>query len=708
MSYQLYYDLQTTVKNTFFCLAKQQCLDPNAPFFLGDVGNDPLELLFGCTHMIGGHNSAFSYAQALDRIGAAKDIDTEGVDHINCELWKGDIIAGRCDLPFSWCSGRESALTVLAKSQLDPIHYSFADLFKSGEIDMLRPFGENQYLGINTDDNLEDASLVPTPPPPPPPPTPPPPPPPPPPPAVFPSLQPLETSLDAEGQSGEAEGHEDDKLMLTFEEQLIDESSVGSPMAVTHSHVIQDPSAPALPEGPGIRPNDYLLFKGRWIHKQTVCRLVINKDFVSKSLNRLEHVRSGYTKVHKRIDMSAGRITNQNLFLVGDIFLTHLRCGRSLSITSPDTAILFLWNGGYVTSRSVIQGTTSATERVVIVTVPGSLVEPINLDPTFIRLQDDINTDDFSQVNGGQSTWQISRDTLQAACDLIWAKAIDMNVSLNSIALVVPSNLKAFPYQFTDGTLAVVSIEATNQLTASGGECITTCLLCKAKVSGMRPHMGLHILQALYHIPEGTNMKDSVGTILPCGFCGRSGQPKCALEVKVTANGPLSWEMKCMYKHIFRYAFADAGSTNKPSCNVPVNCDLCHPALVPKLGRSKRRAHDGYVGGIWCYNMVEHVLTEYEEYAVPGHREVGVALPERVWTMMKLKELEQRVAGILQEHFQVSPNPATASTHDKENQPIASGSHKLKRAGTQSGTSRPSKKARPASSKLQISFSAVA
>ncbi|KAG1792504.1 uncharacterized protein HD556DRAFT_1214282, partial [Suillus plorans] len=169
MSYQLYYDIQTTVKNAFFCLAKQQCLDPHAPFFLGD---DPLELLFSRTHMIGGHNSAFSYAQALDRIGAAKDIDSvfkrrpeldpghrrlkltqqEGVDHINRGLWKGDITAGHCDLPFSWCLGHESALAILSKSQLDPIHYSFTDLFNSGEIDMLHPFGENKYLGINTDD----------------------------------------------------------------------------------------------------------------------------------------------------------------------------------------------------------------------------------------------------------------------------------------------------------------------------------------------------------------------------------------------------------------------------------------------------------------------------------------------------------------------------------------------------------------------------
>jgi hypothetical protein len=98
----------------------------------------------------------------------------------------------------------------------------------------------------------------------------------------------------------------------------------------------------------------------------------------------------------------------------------------------------------------------SATERVVIVTVPGSLVEPINPDPTFIRLRDDINTDNFAQVSGGQSTWQIALDALQAACDLLWAKTTDMNVSLNSIAVVVPSDPKVFPYQFADGMSRIV------------------------------------------------------------------------------------------------------------------------------------------------------------------------------------------------------------------------------------------------------------
>jgi hypothetical protein len=191
--------------------------------------------------------------------------------------------------------------------------------------------------------------------------------------------------------------------------------------------------------------------------------------------------------------MSTGHITDRNLFLVGDIFLTILHSGHNLSIgvlhstsaslngvshaslnktimtslhsnakitgqllslvptdTSLDAAQMFLWDGGYVTARSVIQGTSDSTARVIVVTVPGPLVEPMNPEPTFLRLREDINSDAFSQVNGGQSTWQIPRDAMQAACNLIWAKTTQMKLSLRSIASVTPLDAKSFPYKFSD------------------------------------------------------------------------------------------------------------------------------------------------------------------------------------------------------------------------------------------------------------------
>ncbi|KIK37978.1 hypothetical protein CY34DRAFT_25811 [Suillus luteus UH-Slu-Lm8-n1] len=305
MSYQLYYDMHTMVKNFI------------------DSGDDRLELHFGCTRMIGGHNSRCSFSQVINCLGAAKDIDgvfkhhpeldpghhrlslgnqVENLDHINHDMWKGDIVSGRCDLPTAWRNGREMAISILSTSQIDPINFSFIELFRDLAINMLRPFGENKYFGMSEADNDPELHA------------------------------PIVTSHDTIAPppipSDEPNSNE---VMLTFEEALTAES-IPDAQPAGCIPLLVDPSAPPLPEGPGIRPDDYLLFKGRWIHKQTVCRLVINKDFISKSNNRLERVHAGYTKVNKQIDMSAGCITDQNSFLVGDIFLTILRSGHTLSI----------------------------------------------------------------------------------------------------------------------------------------------------------------------------------------------------------------------------------------------------------------------------------------------------------------------------------------------------------------------------------------
>ncbi|KAG1743139.1 hypothetical protein EDB19DRAFT_1633376 [Suillus lakei] len=708
MSYQLYYDTQTMVKNTIFSLTKQQSLDPYAPFFLGDVGDDPLEILFGCTRMIGGHNSACSYAQAIDRLAAAQDIDRvfkchpeldpghrrlkltchEGVDHINREIWKGDIISGQCDLPLSWCKGHEDALLILATSQLDPAHYSYVQLFNTmSGIDMLHPFGNNKYLGISTDNKLNDASQVPILPPPI---------------AASPTSQCLETVLSEDGVEGvgpgEAQGENDDEeVMLTFEEALIDDSDspADAPPSQSNQPHIPDSPSPPLPQGPGIRPDDYLLYNGHWIHKQTVCRLIINKDFISKSLNQLERVHAGYTKVNKHIDMSAGRITNQNLFLVGDIFMTILHSGRTLSIAvlwstaaslcgishssinigvmkasrtmakitgqlltiiatrlSADVSQMFLWDSRYVTARSVIQGSSESTECSVVITVPGSLVEPVNPEPTFIWLRDDINVDNFLQVRGGQSTWQISQDALQAACDLLWSKAVEINVPLKSIAVVTPSDETKFPYRRLDGkcTPAVISMEASNLLGASEGDRISMCPLCESSVLNMRNHMGQHILRALSNTPEEVILKEPVSDTLPCGFCGRSGQPECAITITMPAKAATTWDTKCMYQHQFHYTSTKTGSKNMPCCNLPLKCELCHPILPPAPGKTTRKTAVIPVSAVWCYNMHEHIFQEHEEYMVPGQRDIGVPLPISVWREMKLTDLEQTALHIPKTH----------------------------------------------------------
>ncbi|KAG1784492.1 uncharacterized protein HD556DRAFT_1451725 [Suillus plorans] len=472
---------------------------------------------------------------------------------------------------------------------------------------------------------------------------------------------------------------------------------------------------------------------------------MINKDFESKSFNRLERVR-GYTKVNKRIDMRAGRITDQNSFLVGNLFVTILCMARILSIailrstglflndvsrasinittmkaspttakisgqlltvvptrpsTNPQVPTSFLWDGGYVKTQSPIPGTSGSTEHVIIVNVPGFLMEPINPEPTFIRLGHDVNSDHFLEINGGQTTWQVPHDALVAACELLWAKALEAKLPLKSIACVNPSDANSFPYQLSDGTSAVISVKASNLLAASEGKRITICPLCEAKVPNMRSHIGQHILCALSNTPENVSLKEPVGSVLPCGFCGRSGLPECSITIKVPANGPPVWETKCIYQHTFKYGFAETGSKNKPCRNVPLKCALCHPTLPPEPGKSTCRTPVVSVDAVWRYNMVDHILNGHEEYSVPGHRVSGVALLAVVWENIRLTDLEQTAARIQKEHWQVGQEG------DKENVP-SSGSRTRKRPGLESAASLPSKRPHTSVQPLQFARTLIA
>ncbi|EIW53976.1 uncharacterized protein TRAVEDRAFT_88281, partial [Trametes versicolor FP-101664 SS1] len=126
MPNQLYSDMQMTVKNAFFCIAKQQELDGSQPFYLFLLGDDRLENLFGRVRMQGGHSPNFSFKQLVDRLAAAMDLDaiftrhpsldpgfrrlkitrTEHLDHLNPESWRGDAVADQVSLDNAWREGQ--------------------------------------------------------------------------------------------------------------------------------------------------------------------------------------------------------------------------------------------------------------------------------------------------------------------------------------------------------------------------------------------------------------------------------------------------------------------------------------------------------------------------------------------------------------------------------------------------------------------------
>ena len=500
MPNQLYYDSQTMVKNAVFSIAKQQKLNPSSSFSLLDVGDDALELTFALLRMSGGHNNAFNYRQTIDRLCAVRDIGDiysrnpdirhghrrlnmnrkESVDHISRATWVGDTIAGNCDLPTCWSQGRENAVELLQKSKVPPPSYDFGTLFSPGSgIDMLCVFGDAKYPSINDAEDHEDVDILTA--------------------RVPPTVQ---TNIE-DTQANHAEdvresgGDEGEELDIGFDEAIENEvdsldrdptTSIQQPVSNTHF-----PTAP--PSGPGVHAKDYLLCDERkWVHKQSVCRLLITPDFSPKSTVRLLHV-CGYTSVNKRLsDLETGHLLHGDNFVVGDVFVslvcthnkalalafirsTHisqggsahghvkiamlmspqggikvagnimvLRPSTSSPVSSPES--LWLWTGSYLKAASMVPGTQAKTTRIVSISVAGHLLTVVN--PTTATAAAHLAPDDQAEVNANDTTWALPTKALETAMAVIWSRVATLKAPLSGFPSI-GHTYNSFLCQILDG-----------------------------------------------------------------------------------------------------------------------------------------------------------------------------------------------------------------------------------------------------------------
>lgn len=221
-----------------------------------------------------------NYSQALDRIGAAKDIDivfkkhpklesgsqrlkitrTEGYDHVRRDMWVGDVVTAHCDLPSSWKEGREQAVAFLVETRIPGDSFAFQDFFSQAGCNLMCPWGGNKYLGVSSTTDVQEVGL-----------------------------RVEEASMPFSVEEVTLEDN-----VLSLEEALMHDLTSGNPTVDVSPHS----NAPSLASGPGINPKDFLLVNGKYVHKETIChRVVLNKDFIPKSLNRQERVCStGFTK----------------------------------------------------------------------------------------------------------------------------------------------------------------------------------------------------------------------------------------------------------------------------------------------------------------------------------------------------------------------------------------------------------------------------
>ena len=67
--------------------------------------------------------------------------------------------------------------------------------------------------------------------------------------------------------------------------------------------------------------------------------------------------------------------------------------------------------------------------------------------------------------------------------------------------------------------------------------------------------MGMHILRALRGTAEA-GLHSVVGTLFPCGFCGRSGHPDCTVKLKTTKRAK-EINTRCAHQVPFKYSFGE-------------------------------------------------------------------------------------------------------------------------------------------------------
>jgi hypothetical protein len=208
--------------------------------------------------------------------------------------------------------------------------------FKQG-IDFLRPWGDNIYPGFadNVDRSIiqpKKTSPAPSHPPPP-------------------SAGNISSPTTAANIAGEESEPEADKSESEVEEEV-------DPKPITFQDLLEEPETTLnLTVGPGICPQDYLAdHDSKPIHKASICRLVLNKEFVAKSKDRSLGLGKicYFTKPESRLLKLGGVAGNMigSAFIIGDLFLTLIQHGKTVLLAVLKSTAL-VHNGSRVTEIAV-------------------------------------------------------------------------------------------------------------------------------------------------------------------------------------------------------------------------------------------------------------------------------------------------------------------------------------------------------------------
>lgn len=100
-----------------------------------------------------------------------------------------------------------------------------------------------------------------------------------------------------------------------------------------------------------------------------------------------------------------------------------------------------------------------------------------------------------------------------------------------------------------------------------------------------------------YNLNDMTVLHWKVGTVSPCGFCGRDG---CTIQLLQHSTKRFEVKSNCMYHYDFNYHAAAKSNATTPTTNVPLFCPLC-PA----------HQTSGIRPTFWKYNLDDHLRAEH-------------------------------------------------------------------------------------------------
>jgi hypothetical protein len=324
ISGQLFHDLQAMIKNLYFCIAKQQILDPFAPFYLSHLGSDRLEILFGTIRTLI-HDRNVDALQLADRLTAAFDIveilgkypewdqghrrlklqGAEGVDHVNPASWIGDVSVNNVSLQTTWRKGWDRASAALSTAG---IVFNFHLVEAVAGIDMFRPRGGDKYTGVGTlepkDTSIPEFPINP--------------------------VNPAPASSHSESVESQHTGDSDS-------EPIDDDEALDLEDVLDNTHNDETELVPLDQVAPvKLADRDWLELHEegrpvRRVHKASVIRILLSPKAGVNSTDRLRRVH-GYTRALLPTDSNSDEVTGPDTFSLGNLIATLVLVEDQMSL----------------------------------------------------------------------------------------------------------------------------------------------------------------------------------------------------------------------------------------------------------------------------------------------------------------------------------------------------------------------------------------